>query len=89
MAQITSALARARRRGIDIKARTIKHALQAEQLSQPAPVVAAYAAAVRAHAALLLTMNEQITAMETQVDALFMQHPDAAIYLSQCVFEKG
>jgi transposase len=46
-------------------------------------VVKAYAVAIRAHAALLLTLNEQITALEQQVEVLFLQHPDAEIYLSQ------
>ncbi|MGI5200427.1 IS110 family transposase [Spirillospora sp. CA-108201] len=82
-ARIKSALKRARRRGIDAKAQAIKQALRTEQLTQPPAVVAAYAAAVRTHVALLLTLNEQIAAMATQVEASFMQHPDAEIYLSQ------
>lgn len=46
-------------------------------------MTAAYAAVVRAQAAILATLNVQIMAMEEQVEAHFGQHPDAEIYLSQ------
>jgi transposase len=61
----------------------IKDALRAPQLAQPAAVTAAYAAAVQAAAAVLTTLNEQIRRLEAQVEAHFLQHPDAEIYLSQ------
>jgi transposase len=38
---------------------------------------------VRATAAVLITLNEQIRRLEAQVEAHFLQHPDAEIYLSQ------
>ncbi|WSC90780.1 IS110 family transposase [Streptosporangium sp. NBC_01756] len=82
-AKIRAALGRARRRDIEAKAEAIKTALRAEQLAQPPKVAAAYAAAVRAHVAMLTALNEQIMVMEEQVEAHFLQHPDAEIYRSQ------
>jgi transposase len=82
-AQISAALKRARRRDVPARARAIKDALRAPQLAQPAAVTAAYAAAVQATAAVLTTFNEQIRRLESQVEAHFLQHPDAEIYLSQ------
>ena len=81
--QITAALKRARRHNAAAKAETIKDALSQQQLAQPAAVTAAYAATVQATAAVLITLNEQIDRLETQVVAHFHQHPDAEIYLSQ------
>jgi len=81
--QITAALARARRRDREAKTTAIMDALRTEHLSQPPPIAAAYGATVRALAALITTSNEQITALEGQVEAYFGQHPDAEIYLSQ------
>ena len=65
------------------RAQAIKDALRGPQLAQPAAVTAAYAAAVQAAAAVLITLNEQIRQLEAQVEAHFLQHPDAEIYLSQ------
>jgi hypothetical protein len=82
-AQITAALKRARRRNAAKKAAQIRCTLRGQHLGQPAVVAAAYAATVRAQAAVLGTLNEQITALEGQVEAHFSQHPDAEIILSQ------
>ncbi|MGH3277146.1 MAG: transposase [Streptosporangiaceae bacterium] len=57
--------------------------LRAGHLGQPAVVTAAYAASVRALAAVLGTLNEQAGALQGQVEAYFGQHPDAEIVLSQ------
>jgi Transposase IS116/IS110/IS902 family./Transposase. len=81
--QISAALKRARRRDIASKAAAIQAALRAEHLGQPAVVTAAYAASVRALVALLVTLNEQVKALQGQVEAHFGQHPDAEIILSQ------
>jgi len=81
--QITAALARARRRDRETKTTAIMDALRTEHLNQPPTIAAAYGATVRALAALIATANEQITALEGQVEAYFGQHPDAEIYLSQ------
>jgi len=81
--QITAALKRARRHRAAAKAEHIQAALRTKQLGQPPAVTAAYAATVRAQAAILATLNVQIKAMEDEVEAHFGQHPDAEIYLSQ------
>jgi len=44
------------------------------------------ATAVRAQAAILTTLNVQITAMEEQVEAHFGQHPEAEILL---IYRRG
>ncbi|WP_371667353.1 IS110 family transposase [Streptomyces sp. NBC_00289] len=80
--QIIAVLARARRRNRDAKAVTIQTALREQQLGLPEPVTAAYAATTTAHARLIIALNEQIAAMEEQVKAHFLAHPDAEIYLS-------
>jgi transposase len=82
-AQISAALKRARRRGIPAKAERIQAVLHAAHLGQPAVVTAAYAASVRALVAVLGTLNEQVEALQGQVEAYFGQHPDAEIVLSQ------
>jgi transposase len=81
-AQISAALTRAHRRDVPVRAQAIKDALGAPHLAQPAPVTAAYAAAA-ASAAVLITLNEQIRRLESQLETHFLQHPDAQIYLSQ------
>ena len=81
--QISGALKRARRHHRDRRAAEIQAALRAPQLGQPPVTTAAYAATVRAQVAILTVLNEQVTAMEAQVEAHFGQHPDAEIYTSQ------
>jgi transposase len=81
--RIAAALKRARRRGVAGKAATIAAALRAEQLGQPAPLVAAYAAVVRSQVAVVAALNAQVKAMEGRVAAHFGEHPDAEIYRSQ------
>ena len=82
-AQISAVLKRARRREIPARTQVIKDRLRGPQLAQPAAITAAYAAAVQASAAVLITLNEQIRRLEAQVEIHFLQHPDAEIYLSQ------
>jgi transposase len=81
--QITAALHRAHRHHIAAKAGKLQATLRSPQLGQPPAVTAAYAASVRAHVAVLATLQAQITVLEEQVQAHFGQHPDAEIYLSQ------
>jgi transposase len=83
IAQITAALKQARRRTIAEKAVAIQSALRGEQLTQPAVVTAAYAASVRAQVAILTILNEQIKALQGQVETHFGRHPDIEIILSQ------
>ena len=82
-AQVAAALKRARRRDIAGKTDAILAALRAEQLRQPQPVIAAYAAAVSSLTVIIAALNGEIAKMERQVTACFRGHPDAAIYLSQ------
>jgi transposase len=83
ISQISAALKRARRRDIPAKAAAIQAVLRGEQLGQSAVVTAAYAASVRALVAVLGTLNEQVKALQGQVEAHFGQHPDAEIITSQ------
>jgi hypothetical protein len=82
-AQVSAALKRAHRRHVAGKTAVIRAALRAPQLAQPASVTTASAAVVRALAAVIVTLNQQIAALEGQVDAHFLAHPDAEIVLSQ------
>jgi transposase len=82
IAQISAALKRARRRKIGEKAAAIQMALRAEHLGQPAVITAAYAASVRALIAVLGTLNDQVKALEGQVETHFGAHPAAEIILS-------
>src|SRR6202050_765382 len=82
-AQVSAALKRARRRDIPDKATAILAALRSRQLGQPAAVTAAYAVTVRSLIAVITVLNEQVTALQGQVEADFGRHPDAEIYLSQ------
>ena len=82
-AQVSAALKRARRRNITDRATAILAALRSEQLGQPAVVTAAYAATVRSLIAVITVLNEQVKALQGQVEENFGRHPDAEIYLSQ------
>jgi hypothetical protein len=82
-AQVSAALKRARRRDIPAKATTILTALRSDQLSQPEAVTAAYAVTARSLIAVITVLNEQVKALESQVQANFGRHPDAEIYRSQ------
>jgi transposase len=82
-AQISAALKRARRRDIAGKTSAILAALRGEQLSQPPALTAAYAATARALISVIAVLHVQVQALEEQVRAHFLQHPDAEIYLSQ------
>jgi Transposase/Transposase IS116/IS110/IS902 family len=82
-AQMSAALKRAGRRNITDKATAILAALRGEQLGQPPAVTAAYAVTVRALIAVIITLNEQVKALQGQVEENFGRHPDAEIYRSQ------
>lgn len=81
--QISAALKRARRRDIGEKAARIQQALRTDHLGQPGVVAAAYAAAVVSQTAILTVLNEQITALQAQVEEHFGRHPAAEVILSQ------
>ena len=82
-AQVSAALKRARRRDIPAKATAILAALRSDQLGQPEAVTAAYAVTARSLIAVITVLNEQVKALESQVQAVFGRHPDAEIYRSQ------
>jgi transposase len=82
-AQVAAALTRARRRDITGKSGVIVAALRGEQLRQPEPVTAVYAATVSSLTVIIAALSGEIAKMEQQVTDCFRRHPDAAIYLSQ------
>ena len=82
-AQVSAALKRARRRDIPAKATAILAALRSPQLGQPPAITAAYAVTVRSLIAVITTLNEQVKALQSEVEAVFGRHLDAEIYLSQ------
>jgi len=83
LSQIKAALrAGGRRRYLDDTAARLQAGLRSEQLTAPAPVVAAYAATTRSLVALLVALNTQIATLEDELGESFEQHPDADIYLS-------
>ena len=82
-AQVAAALTRARRRDITGKSGAIVAALRGEQLHQPEPVTAVYAATVSSLTVIIAALSGEIAKMEQQVTDCFRRHPDAAIYLSQ------
>jgi len=82
-AQISAALKRAGRRHVAGKAAQIRAVLRAPHPGQPELVTAAYAVSVRALIAVLSALDEQVKALQGQVEAYFGQHPDAEIILSQ------
>jgi transposase len=82
-AQVAAVLRRAGRRNIADRTAVIRAAFRSPQLAQPPQVTRACASVVRALTAVLAALNEQITVMEAQVDAHFLQHPDAEIIMSQ------
>ena len=82
-AQVSAALKRARRRDIPGKATVILAALRSVQLGQPPAVTAACAVTARSLIAVITVLNEQVKALQGQVEADFGRHPDAEIYLSQ------
>jgi transposase len=79
---ILTALTRARRRNREERAEQIMAALRAQELRQPAPIQAAYAATVRAQVALITTLNTQVEALEQVVADHFGRHPAAEILTS-------
>jgi transposase IS116/IS110/IS902 family protein len=82
-AQVSAVLKRAGRRNITGRATEILTALCSEQLGQPEVLTAAYAATVRSLAAVIVTLNEQVKSLQTEVEAHFGRHPDAEIIVSQ------
>jgi Transposase/Transposase IS116/IS110/IS902 family len=82
-AKIASALARGgRRRNLQRRAVEIQELLRADHPEAPAAVAEAFGAAGAARVAVLVPLNEQITALERQPGERFDRHPDAEILRS-------
>jgi transposase len=73
--QIRAALKHARRRDLDTKTTRIQAVLRSQQLGRDPVITGAYAATTRSIAAVLATLNEQITALEGQVEQHFGPAP--------------
>jgi hypothetical protein len=82
-AQVSAVLKRARRRNIAARTDAILAALRSDQLTRQPALTAAYAVTVRALAAVITTLNEQVRTLQEQVEDHFGRHPDAEIYRSQ------
>jgi len=82
-AQVSAALKRAGRRNITERATAILAALRSEQLGQPEVLTLAYAATARSLIAVITVLNEQVKALQGQVEEHFGRHPDAEVILSQ------
>jgi len=82
-AQVSAALKRAGRYLIADRADAIVAALRGGQLGQPPALTAAYAATVRSLIAVIITLNQQVSILQEQVEADFGRHPDAEVYRSQ------
>jgi transposase len=82
-AKIASALAQGgRRRNLQARAAQIQEALRADHPEAPEAVAEAFGAAAAARVAVLVSLNEQIAALERQLGERFDQHPDAEILRS-------
>ncbi|WP_227999440.1 IS110 family transposase [Nocardia australiensis] len=82
--QVKAALKRAGRRGdLDARAAAIRAVLRSEQLGRAPVITAAYAAGTRATIAVLMTLDAQVKALHSEVEAHFGRHPDAEIIGSQ------
>ncbi|GAB3852930.1 hypothetical protein GCM10027610_082050 [Dactylosporangium cerinum] len=82
-AQISAALRRANRHGINAKTVRLQQLLRTAQLRQPGPVQTAYAAIVTAQVRLIAALNTEIAQLGEVVADHFGRHPDADRYLSQ------
>ena len=72
-----------RQRHLDERARQIQQSLRAQGHLHTSPAsTAAYAATVTATVNLLISLNTQISDLQTQLAQSFRTHPDAEIYLS-------
>jgi transposase len=73
--RIRAALKHAHRRDLDTKTTRIQAVLRSQRLGRDWVITGAYAASTRPIAAVLATLNEQITALSGQVEQHFVRHP--------------
>ena len=82
-ARIVSALRQGgRRRNLERRATEIRDALQSPQLEAPPLVAEAQAANTSALVAVITTLGQEITKLETELSDAFDRHPDAEILRS-------
>jgi Transposase/Transposase IS116/IS110/IS902 family len=82
-ARIAAALGRAgRRRNLERRAAEIQQALRADQPATSDAVADAFGAASAARVAVLVSLNQQIAALEHELGEHFDRHPDAEILRS-------
>lgn len=83
ISQIRSALKTGgRQRNIDTRAAHIQQLLRAEHLTTSPPVSTAYGVTTKSLVSLIVELNTQIAALETELASHFKQHPDTDIYRS-------
>jgi hypothetical protein len=82
-ARISTALRKANRRNIPVKALQVQTALRAPALRQPPAVQQAFAAIVACEVRLIAALNAEIDALGEVVAEHFGRHPDADLYTSQ------
>lgn len=81
--QVRAILKRAGRRNLDHRTSVVVDALRAPALRQPPAVEAAYGTVAATQAALITTLNAQISELEGVITEGFGRHPDADILSSQ------
>ncbi len=82
-AQIARALRRGgRQRNIDATAKRIQAGLRTDQLAASEGVTAGFGELTTSYAAMIATLNTQISRLAGKLSERFLEHPDAEIYLS-------
>jgi transposase len=79
---IAAALKRARRRGVEARAKELRSVLGAQELRQPSVLQSAYAAVVASEVAIIAALNTQVDRLGAVVSDHFGRHRDAEIYTS-------
>jgi transposase len=82
-AQIKKALRRGgRQRNIDTVAKRVKEGLGTDQLAASEGVTAGFGELTKSYAAMIATLNTEISRLAGKLSERFLEHPDAEIYLS-------
>ncbi len=81
--KLQSALRRwGRQRNVEARAEQIQAALRSDQLQAPVTVTRAYGSIVSSVVALIAELNEQVAALQRELEEAFENHPDAKILRS-------
>ena len=82
-AQIKKTLRRGgRQRNIDVTAKRIQDGLRTDQFAASEGVTAGFGELTKSYAAMIATLNTEISRLADQLAERFVEHPDAEIYLS-------